>query len=73
MRQRRYVCLYAPAVVLAIWVLVFSELGRSDATVISGAAVLAVALAFFATQIIRDLKRRDKREQELKNSLRGHT
>lgn len=61
MRHRRYICLYAPAVVVIVWAGVFALAGRGDTTVIFGCILFGFSMAFFAHQLIDDLRRRDRR------------
>lgn len=62
--MKRYICLYSPAAVVAIFGVVFSTAGRTDTSVVVGCVFLAVTLVFHTYQIIEDFHRRNGNSRE---------
>lgn len=55
----RCLILYSPAIVCAVWAIVISIYGRSDATVITWLLALALALVLHTRQSLSD-RRKDR-------------
>lgn len=62
--MKRYIFLYSPAVVVAACAIVYSTIGRTDASVVIGCVFLAITLVFHTYQVIEDFHRRNGKSRE---------